>query len=61
MTNSMAKPEREESDHQLSRREYETAAERRVQVAAAKLRVALDARLGRKTPPATVALAKEDF
>lgn len=38
-----------------------TAADHRVQVAAAKLRVALDERLGRPTPPKTKALAKEDF
>lgn len=37
------------------------AADHRVQVAAAKLRVALDERLGRPTPPKTKALAKEDF
>lgn len=38
-----------------------SAADHRVQVAAAKLRVALDERLGRPTPPKTKALAKEDF
>jgi hypothetical protein len=38
-----------------------TASEHRVQVAAAKLRVALDERLGRPTPPKTKALAKENF
>lgn len=37
------------------------ASEHRVQVAAAKLRVALDERLGRPTPPKTKALAKENF
>ena len=37
------------------------AADHRVQVAAAKLRVALDERLGRPTPPKTKALAKENF
>jgi len=36
-------------------------ADHRVQVAAAKLRVALDERLGRPTPPKTKALAKENF
>ncbi|ALV44115.1 hypothetical protein AU252_21695 [Pseudarthrobacter sulfonivorans] len=34
-------------------------AEHRVQVAAARLRVTLDERLGRLTPPQTKALAKE--
>ncbi|RAX17863.1 hypothetical protein DC347_03820 [Pseudarthrobacter sp. AG30] len=34
-------------------------AERRVQVAAARLRVTLDERLGRETPAKTKALAKE--
>jgi hypothetical protein len=38
-----------------------SAADHRVQVAAAKLRVALDERLGRPTPPKTKALAKENF
>jgi hypothetical protein len=38
-----------------------TASEHRVQVAAAKLRVALDERLGRPTPPKTKALAQENF
>jgi hypothetical protein len=38
-----------------------TASGHRVQVAAAKLRVALDERLGRPTPPQTKALAKESF
>ena len=37
------------------------ASEHRVQVAAAKLRVTLDERLGRPTPPRTKALAKESF
>lgn len=36
-----------------------TPAEHRVQVAAARLRVTLDQRLGRVTPPKTKALAKE--
>jgi hypothetical protein len=36
-----------------------TAAQHRVQVAAARLRVTLDERLGRPTPPKTQALAKE--
>ncbi len=36
-----------------------TAAEHRVQVAAARLRVTLDERLGRETPAKTKALAKE--
>jgi hypothetical protein len=36
-----------------------TPAEHRVQVAAAKLRVTLDERLGRETPAKTKALAKE--
>lgn len=36
-----------------------TPAERRVQVAAARLRVTLDERLGRVTPSQTQALAKE--
>jgi hypothetical protein len=36
-----------------------TPAQRRVQVAAARLRVTLDERLGRPTPPKTQALAKE--
>jgi len=36
-----------------------TPAERRVQVAAARLRVTLDERLGRETPAKTKALAKE--
>jgi len=36
-----------------------TAAEHRVQVAAARLRVTLDQRLGRETPAKTKALAKE--
>lgn len=38
-----------------------SAADHRVQVAAAKLRVALDERLGRPTPAKTTALAKEHF
>lgn len=38
-----------------------TSEDHRVQVAAAKLRVALDERLGRPTPPKTKALAKENF
>ena len=38
-----------------------TASEHRVEVAAAKLRVALDERLGRPTPAKTKALAKEEF
>lgn len=37
------------------------ASEHRVQVAAAKLRVALDERLSRPTPPKVRALAKENF
>ena len=36
-----------------------TQAEHRVQVAAARLRVTLDERLGRETPAKTKALAKE--
>ena len=36
-----------------------TAAEHRVQVAAARLRVTLDERLGRETPAKTTALAQE--
>jgi hypothetical protein len=36
-----------------------TPAEHRVQVAAARLRVTLDERLGRETPAKTQALAKE--
>ena len=36
-----------------------TPAEHRVQVAAARLRVTLDQRLGRETPATTKALAKE--
>ena len=36
-----------------------TASQRRVQVAAARLRVTLDERLGRPTPAETKALAKE--
>ena len=36
-----------------------TPAEHRVQVAAARLRVTLDERLGRETPARTKALAKE--
>lgn len=39
----------------------QTPEDRRVQVTAAKLRVALDEHLGRQTPPQTKALAKEDF
>jgi sarcosine oxidase gamma subunit len=38
-----------------------TPAERRVQVAAARLRVTLDERLGRKTPERTRALAQEEL
>ncbi|MCU1548877.1 MAG: hypothetical protein JWO29_1828 [Arthrobacter sp.] len=38
-----------------------TPSEHRVQVAAAKLRVALDERLGRPTPPKTKALSREDL
>ncbi|MDR6505542.1 hypothetical protein [Arthrobacter oryzae] len=38
-----------------------TPSEHRVQVAAAKLRVALDERLGRPTPAETKALSKEDL
>jgi hypothetical protein len=40
-------------------REKSTPAEHRVQVAAARLRVTLDERLGRETPAKTKALAKE--
>ncbi|RNL52093.1 hypothetical protein D7003_14110 [Arthrobacter oryzae] len=36
---------------------HQLAAERRVQIAAARLRVALDGRLGRETPATTKALA----
>lgn len=53
-------PEQANEDRRPSRKE-DAAADRRVQVAAAKLRVALDERLGRDTPPETVALAKEGF
>lgn len=38
-----------------------TPSERRVQVAAARLRVTLDRRLGRTTPPDTEALAREQL
>ncbi|MCU1517525.1 MAG: hypothetical protein JWQ75_2246 [Pseudarthrobacter sp.] len=38
-----------------------TPAEHRVQVAAARLRVTLDERLGRETPAKTKALAKESL
>ncbi|WP_082049681.1 hypothetical protein [Arthrobacter sp. SPG23] len=38
-----------------------TPSEHRVQVAAAKLRVALDERLGRPTPAETKALSQEDL
>lgn len=38
-----------------------TPSERRVQVAAARLRVTLDQRLGRQTPAETKELAKEDY
>jgi hypothetical protein len=38
-----------------------TPAEHRVQVAAARLRVTLDERLGRKTPERTRALAQEEL
>ena len=38
-----------------------TPSEHRVQVASAKLRVALDERLGRPTPAETKALSKEDL
>lgn len=38
-----------------------TPADHRVQVAAARLRVTLDARLGRETPARTKALAKEEI
>ncbi|RKR29795.1 hypothetical protein [Arthrobacter oryzae] len=38
-----------------------TASQHRVQVAAARLRVTLDERLGRPTPAATKALAKEEL
>jgi hypothetical protein len=38
-----------------------TPAEHRVQVAAAKLRVVLDERLGRPTPPEAKALSEEDL
>jgi hypothetical protein len=38
-----------------------TPAEHRVQVAAARLRVALDERLGRPTPAETKALSEEDL
>lgn len=36
-------------------------ADRRVQVAAARLRTTLDERLGRDTPPSVKALAKQDL
>jgi hypothetical protein len=38
-----------------------TASQHRVQVAAARLRVTLDRRLGRRTPDQTKARAKEDY
>ncbi len=38
-----------------------TPSEHRVQVAAARLRVTLDERLGRQTPPETKKLAQEDY
>ncbi|MDQ0144230.1 MULTISPECIES: hypothetical protein [Pseudarthrobacter] len=47
--NSAAKPAQKKT----------TPAEHRVQVAAARLRVTLDERLGRETPAKTKALAKE--
>ncbi|MDQ0800987.1 hypothetical protein [Arthrobacter sp. SLBN-112] len=47
--NGAAKPARKKA----------TPAEHRVQVAAARLRVTLDERLGRETPAKTKALAKE--
>lgn len=47
--NSAAKPAKKKT----------TPAEHRVQVAAARLRVTLDQRLGRETPAKTKALAKE--
>lgn len=39
----------------------ETPAEHRVQVAAAKLRVTLDTRLNRPTPPDVTKLARESY
>ena len=42
-------------------RKKATPAEHRVQVAAARLRVTLDERLGRETPARTKALAKEQI
>ncbi|CAN7360910.1 hypothetical protein ASF98_12105 [Arthrobacter sp. Leaf337] len=44
-----------------SRDKQLTPSEHRVQVAAARLRVALDERLGRSTPAETKALSKEDL
>lgn len=41
--------------------EQAAAADRRLRVAAARLRVVLDGRLGRGTPPEATALAKEGF
>ncbi|HEY3573441.1 MAG TPA: hypothetical protein VGK98_06405 [Arthrobacter sp.] len=49
--------------HRVSAQESKktAAADHRVQVAAARLRVTLDQRLGRETPAKTKALAKEQL
>ena len=59
MTSSTPTQDRNVSD--LPARAQESAAARRVRVAAAKLRVVLDDRLGRTTPPDVKKLAQEDF
>lgn len=60
MATSTSGPEREDKER-LPSAERDAAAEHRVQVAAARLRVVLDERLGRSTPASTKELAKESF
>lgn len=59
MTSSTPAPDRNVPDRLA--RAQESAAARRVRVAAAKLRVVLDDRLGCTTPPDVKKLAQEDF
>lgn len=60
-----SKPEKSNvraSERKISHRpDQPSPADHRVQVAAARLRVTLDRRLGRDTPSKTAALAREDF
>lgn len=60
MTDSTT-PAKQAGSERTPVRAQETAADHRVQVAAAKLRAALDERLGRTTPDNVTKIAQEDF